>query len=95
MRIEVENGYIELEEGMEPGELVIEMVEAYEKRTGTGSKLVEMAKEYAKNEGKHLTLCAYPQDDSIELDELVAFYDGLGFEVEFDDGSEALMKWEA
>lgn len=31
----------------------------------------------------------------IELDELVAFYDGLGFEVEFDDGSEALMKWEA
>lgn len=96
-KIELENGYIKLTvDDMEDTELVIDMVEVKEKRQGTGRKLVEMAIEYAKEEGfKKLTLSAYPQDDSIEYDDLIDFYRNLGFEIEYDDGANgALMYYE-
>lgn len=94
MRIEVENGYaIITEDDMNEDELVLDMVEAYEKRQGTGRQLVEMAIDYANEQNKALTLCAYPQDDSIDLDTLVSFYEAIGFEIEYDDDSAVLMRY--
>lgn len=93
-KIEVENGYIEYDtDDMNENELVITKVEVYEKRKGTGSELVKKVIKIAQEEGKELTLCAYPQDDSISLKDLIKFYENLGFSVEYDDGSEALMRY--
>lgn len=93
-KIENENGYILFDiDDMNEDDLVIEKVEAYEKRKGTGTLLVKQVIQIAQKEGKGLTLCAYPQDDSIELSDLVKFYEKLGFSVEYDDGSEVLMRY--
>lgn len=93
-KIENENGYIFFDaDDMNSDDLVIEKVEAYEKRKGTGTQLVKQVIQIAQEEDKGLTLCAYPQDDSIELSALVKFYEKLGFSVEYDDGSEVLMRY--
>lgn len=96
MKLEIKNGYIEYSiDDMNDEELVIDLVEVVEKRKGTGSKLVNEVIKYAKqNNYKAVTLCAYPQDNTIELKDLVRFYEKLGFDVEYDDGSEVLMKYD-
>lgn len=95
-KIEMENGYIEYsEDDMNEKELVIELVEVKEKRKGTGSMLVKKVIEYAKqNDYEAVTLCAYPEDDSVELNGLIEFFESLGLDIEYDDGSEALMRYE-
>lgn len=93
MIIKNENGFIKYStDDMNENELVIDNVEVIEKRQGTGTELVNQLIEIARNENKELTLCAYPQDDSISLDDLVRFYENLGFEIEYDDGDEVLMR---
>lgn len=94
MKHEIKNGYIEIEQDeLEENELVITMVYANEKRKGTGTELVKWAIEYAREQGKELTLCACPQDDSIELDDLIEFYAGLGFNEEYRQSDCALMRY--
>lgn len=91
-RFELKNGYAVVSvDDMNEDELVLDIVEVKEKRQGTGTELVNMVIEYAREQGKTLTLCAYPQDDSIELEDLVSFYEELGFGVDYDDGAEVLM----
>lgn len=92
MTITKENGYARVsEDDMNEDELVLDIVEVKEKRKGTGSELVKECIKYAESEGKKLTLCAYPQDDSIDLESLVNFYKKLGFSTDYDDGEEVLM----
>lgn len=94
MKIEVENGYIKYsQDDMNENELVIEMVEVLNKRKGTGTELVKKVIDIANKEGKELTLCAYPQDESISLEDLIEFYEKLGFFIEYDDGTEVLMRY--
>ena len=93
MKITVDNGYIEYsEDELEDNAICIDMVEVNKKRQGTGKELVNKVIDIAIAEGKDITLCAYPQDDSIELFDLVSFYESCGFEIEYDDGSEVLMR---
>lgn len=95
MKIEKENGYLKYSvDDMNENEYVIDMVEVYNKRQGTGTQLVKEMIDIARRDGKELGLCAYPQDDSISYEDLLNFYIKLGFIVEYDDGEEAIMKYE-
>ena len=95
MKIENENGYIIYSaDDMDENGIVIDYVEAYAKRRGTGSLLVKKVIEIAKNENKKLSLCAYPEDESITLEGLITFYEKLGFVVDYDTGEQALMSYQ-
>lgn len=87
----MENGFVNY--SVEDDEIVIDNIEVIEKRKGTGSELVKKVIEIAEEMGKNIGLCAYPQDDSIELCDLVYFYEKLGFDVDYDDGNEVLMSY--
>lgn len=91
MTIKHENGFINYT--IEDDEIIIDVVEVIEKRKGTGSELVKMVIEIAEEMGKNIGICAYPQDDSIELCDLVRFYEKLGFEIDYDTGNEVLMTY--
>ena len=90
--IENENG--KLEYSYEYDVIILDLVEVNEKRKGTGSVLVQMLISIAEEEQKNIELCAYPQDDSIDLAELINFYNNLGFTVDYNTGTEALMIYE-
>lgn len=95
MKIENENGYIKYSVSyMDENEIVIDMVETYERGKGTATKLIKEVIDIAAKEGKELTLCAYPQDDTIDLDTLVAIYEHLGFVSDYSDGQTTLMHYE-
>lgn len=95
MKIEKTNGYIEYSiSDMDDNELVIDMVETYERGKGTATKLINEVIEIARENEQELTLCAYPQDETITLEDLVAIYKHLGFVVEYDCGEEVLMKYD-
>lgn len=83
------------QDDMEEDELVLDIVEATAKRRGTGTRLVELAKKWSEKHSKVLTLCCYPQDDSIEYTDLIEFYSRLGFDTEYKDDEYALMRYEA
>lgn len=56
MIIENENGYIRYtQDDMNEDDLIIEMVEVYQKRKGTGSQLVKQVMQIAQKERKGLT----------------------------------------
>lgn len=94
MKIENENGYILYSnDDMDENVIDIDLVEVKQKRKGTGSKLVNQVIEIAKKEGKNISLCAYPQNDSITLSDLIKFYERLGFKLEYDDGNEAILNY--
>ena len=95
MKIENANGYIIYSTNdMDENGIVIDYVEAYTKRRGTGSMLVKKVIEIAQNEHKKLSLCAYPDDESITLEVLINFYEKLGFAVDYDNGEQALMSYQ-
>jgi hypothetical protein len=77
MTIRNDNG--KLRYSIEDNEIVLELVEVKEKRKGTGTELINQLKEIAAEHQLPITLCAYPEDDSITQDQLNSFYEGLGF----------------
>ena len=80
MKIENDNGYIIYNvSDMDDDELVIEMVETYERGKGTATELIDQVISIARDKGMRLGLCACPQDDSITLEELISIYEHLGF----------------
>ena len=94
MKIKDKNGFlIYSRDDMEKDTYVIEMIEAFEKRKGTGTKLINQMKKIANNKGKKISLCAYPQDESISLENLISFYENLDFNIVYDDGSAAIMEY--
>ena len=96
-KYETENGYIII--GVDECDnetLVIEDLEAYEKKKGTGKQLVKMAVDFAETEGKRLSLCAHPtydegQEGFISFSDLVEFYENNGFCVDCVMGDCAIM----
>ena len=90
MKIEVENGYIVYStDDMDSDAIVIDELEVYTKRVGTGSSLVNKVIE--ENPGKKISLCAYPINGDIDLEDLINFYESCGFSLDWDDGDVALM----
>ena len=93
MKHEIKNGYIELSKDCcDNGAYEIDMVQVNEKRKGTGTKLMQWAIKWATKKDVNLTLCACPQDDSIELEDLVKFYESFGFEETYRQSDCVLMK---
>jgi hypothetical protein len=75
-------------------EMIIENIKSYNK--GDGTKLVNMVLDIYNSEYSdyELTLYAYPQDDTITLDNLVKFWEKMGFEKETEQGGEGyFMKY--
>jgi predicted GNAT family N-acyltransferase len=66
---------------IEDGELIIENIKAVTPRQGIGSKLVRKVLEIASQESLPCTVFTCPQDDSIDVDSLINFYESLGFEI--------------
>lgn len=94
MKIERKNGYIKYNvDDVNENELIIEMVETYEHGKGTASELINEVISIAEAEEKKLSLCACPQDDTVDLETLISIYEHLGFSVDFTDGYMALMSY--
>lgn len=90
----IKNKNGKLEYSYEDNVIILDLVEVKEKRKGTGSTLVQMLISIAEDEQKNIELCAYPQDDSIDLADLIDFYESLGFTLDYSTGTEALMTYE-
>lgn len=89
-KYEVANGYICYgEDDCDDDAIVIEDIEVYERRKGTGRQLINKVIE--ASEGKKITLCAYPTCGDMELKELISFYEACGFTLDWDDGNCAIM----
>lgn len=92
MKIECTNGYLEYSvDDEEDNAYMIDIVEVINKRQGTGTELMKQFIKLADEEEKDITLCAYPQDGSITLENLVEFYENFGFEADYDDGKAVIM----
>ena len=78
-----ENGYLKYT--IEDDELIIDKIKVYKQRLGTGKKLIKEVKEIAAKKKLPITLYAYPQDETINEDDLKEFYYSQGFDLHPDD----------
>ena len=62
-------------------EIIIDLIEVKHKRCGTGRILISELKDIAIQKGLPISLCSYPQDDSITQSDLDNFYLNNGFVV--------------
>ena len=60
--------------------LEIQTLYVTDRRKGIGSALVNACKEYANQIGKDIVLCASPLGSGISENNLIRFYNDLGFE---------------
>lgn len=90
-RIVKENGYLLYT--VNEDEIVLEDIKVYEKRKGTGKKMIEELKELAIELQLPIGLYSYPQDDTIEQDRLNDFYYSCGFDLDPDDYDNRLFIW--
>jgi len=64
------------------GNLVIDNIEVKIQKKGTGNALMQEIEKIAQKKGKkEIELNAYPQDKTITSENLIKFYDDLGYEV--------------
>ena len=74
-------------------EITIDNIKVYEQRKGTGKKLIEEVKDIARNIKLPIGLYSYPQDDTIEQEDLNDFYYSCGFDLDKDDCDNRLFVW--
>lgn len=86
MRRSINNSYIDFDICYD-GTVEIEEINVPEcdRRQGLGTKLLDLAKEYASENNTTITLIANELDDSIDHDDLLDFYFSNGFEFHPDD----------
>jgi hypothetical protein len=83
MKIEKENGVIEYSfSDYKKPEIIIDFIKVYKQRIGTGRELINEVKKIALEKKLPISLYAYPQDDTISLEELIKFYFSCGFEID-------------
>lgn len=91
MRLILDGGYVEYD--ICDDEVIIEYIQAIKKRNGVGTKLIIGVKEIASNLGLPIGLYAYPQDNSINEQDLIRFYFKNGFEYDPNDCDGKLLAW--
>jgi hypothetical protein len=91
MKIEIEKGYALY--SIEEDEIIIDMVFAEVKNKGIGSKLISLLKQISIDNKLPLTLCSYPQDNSISQEDLNSFYFKNGFSLHPDDCDNTYFIW--
>ncbi len=89
--IKLENGFLKYT--IEKNEITIDNIKVYEQRKGTGKKMIEELKDIAKELQLPIGLYSYPQDDTINQDDLNDFYYSCGFELDPDDSDGKLFIW--
>lgn len=76
-------------------QIVIDELVVFEKRKGTGSKLLNIAKDIvSKYKLSSIGLYAEPIADGITQENLIDFYKSNGFELDKDDIDGKLMVWD-
>lgn len=83
MKFNINNSYVQLSiDDCEDNALVLDMVwvDPVDRGKGIGTKLVQMAIEYARSKDMALGLCAEPQEEGIDKERLIEWYRSLGFE---------------
>jgi hypothetical protein len=81
--IKNENGYLKYT--IEDDEVIINNIKVYKQRLGIGKKLINQLKKIARDKDLPITLYAYPQDETINEDDLNDFYYSQGFELHPED----------
>jgi len=89
--IKLDNGFVNY--SIEENEITIDNIKVYEQRKGTGKKMIEELKDLAKELQLPIGLYSYPQDDTINQDDLNDFYYSCGFELDPDDSDGKLFIW--
>ena len=89
--IKNENGYLLYT--VTDCEITLDDIKVYEQRKGTGRKMIEELKDLARELQLPIGLYSYPQDDTIEQDDLNDFYAACGFELDQDDFDNRLFIW--
>ena len=89
--IKNENGYLLYT--VTDFEITLDNIKVYEQRKGTGRKMIEELKDFARELQLPIGLYSYPQDDTIEQDDLNDFYYSCGFELDPDDCDNKLFIW--
>ena len=89
--IKNENGYIHYT--VTDSEITLDNIKVYESRKGTGRKMIEELKEIARELNLPIGLYSYPQDNTIEQNDLNDFYYSCGFDLDPDDCDNRLFIW--
>jgi hypothetical protein len=89
--IKNENGYLLYT--VSNSEITIDNIKVYETRKGTGKKMINELKDIARDLGLPIGLYSFPQDETIEQDDLNDFYYSCGFELDPDDCDNRLFIW--
>ncbi len=91
MKIEVENGYLLYT--VTDTEITLDYIKVYHKRKGMGRKMIEELKDFARELQLPIGLYSYPEDNTIEQDDLNNFYYSCGFELDTNDVDNKLFIW--
>lgn len=83
MKIENKNGYLIY--SISDTEITIDNIKVFDQRKGTGRKMIEELKCFARDLNLPIGLYSYPQDETINQDDLNDFYYSCGFELDTDD----------
>ena len=89
--IKNENGYLLYT--VTEDEITLDNIKVYEQRKGTGRKMIEELKDLARELSLPIGLYAFPQDETINEDDLKNFYYSCGFELDADDCDGKLFIW--
>lgn len=81
--IKNKNGFLKF--SIEEGEIIIDMIEVFERRKGTGKKMIDELKSVAVKLDLPIVLIAVPQDETITKEGLINFYKSCGFDFHHDD----------
>lgn len=90
MKLENKNGFLKYT--IEENEIILDCIKVNSKRKGTGSKLIDKLKKIAEKKNLPIGLYAEPQDDSIDEQSLISFYEKNGFKQDVDSDGK-LMIW--
>jgi hypothetical protein len=89
--IKNENGYLLYT--ITESEITLDNIKVYKQRIGTGKKMIEELKEIAIEIQLPIGLYSYPQDNTIQQEDLNDFYRSCGFELDVDDCDNRLFIW--
>lgn len=90
MIMENKNGFLKYT--IEENEIILDCIKVNSKRKGTGSKLIDKLKKIAEKKNLPIGLYAEPQDNSIDEQSLIFFYEKNGFKQDVDSDGK-LMIW--